>query len=464
VGLSAQALTKRYGEAPGYEAVRGASLDLAEGELVAIVGRSGSGKSTLLAMLGALTPPSGGRAVLDGADIWALPERERAALRCRRIGFVFQFPSLLPNLTAADNVALPALLGRTMNVETAQARACELLSRVGLAGRGAAYPASLSGGEQRRVAIARALVNRPRLLLADEPTSDLDEDTEADTIALLEALHQSDGFAFVLVTHNLEIAARAPRVLEMRAGVLAPADRLQATNAAAPRSPRRLGPAEAIAPPAAAVAPARLGAELGRAVQVFLVAVAAVLAVVLAVDFAVAKHQQMQVRVRGARLAQLADLALNDLQGEIRSVSDLGGGRYELAMSLRNADPDRPIYVMAPDMRAYVQVGKVWQEVPLTASGGDDDGAVRKIDGERVYRFAFEARVEGFAQLLPGYMHVRFSDAMLVSPRPDPQGDVFQRRDNYYIYLKPYDADDMAVAKRTKFPGKPPLWIPMPPH
>jgi putative ABC transport system ATP-binding protein/macrolide transport system ATP-binding/permease protein/lipoprotein-releasing system ATP-binding protein len=463
MGLSAQSLTKRYGEAPGYEAVRGASLDLAEGERIAIVGRSGSGKSTLLAMLGALTPPSAGSVVLDATDIWALPERARAALRCRRIGFVFQFPSLLPNLTAADNVALPALLGRTMTADAAQARACELLSRVGLGGRGATYPASLSGGEQRRVAIARALVNRPRLLLADEPTSDLDEDTEGEIVTVLEALHRSDGHAFVLVTHNLEIAARAPRVLEMRAGVLAPADWLQAANAAAPRPPRRLGPPEPAAPLAATVAPARLGGELRRPVQVFLVAVAAVLAVVLAVDFAVAKYQRMQVRAEGARLAELADLALNDLQGEIRSVSDLGGGRYELAVALRNADLDRPIYVMAPDMRGYVQVGKVWQELPLAASG-DGDGAVRRIDGEHIYRFGFEARVEGFAQLVPGYMHVRFSDAMLVSPRPEPQGDVFQRRDNYYIYLKPFDADDAALARRTKFHGKPPLWIPMPPH
>ena len=111
--LSAQLLTKRYGSAPGYEAVRGASLELRAGEFVSIVGRSGSGKSTFMAMLGALTEPSEGKVLLDGTDIWALPEAQRAIVRARRIGFIFQFPSLLSNLSAVDNVALPALLGRT---------------------------------------------------------------------------------------------------------------------------------------------------------------------------------------------------------------------------------------------------------------------------------------------------------------------------------------------------------------
>ena len=213
--LSAQSLTKRYGAAPGYEAVRGACLELRASEFISIVGRSGSGKSTLLAMLGALTPPTEGRLLLDGTDIWALPETELATFRCRHIGFVFQFPSLLSNLTAVDNIAVPALLGRTMDSAQAYARAYELLARVGLADCADAYPGNMSGGEQRRVVIARALINSPRLLLADEPTSDLDEDTEADIIDLLERLQQSHSFGLVLVTHNLEIAKRAQRTYEM---------------------------------------------------------------------------------------------------------------------------------------------------------------------------------------------------------------------------------------------------------
>ena len=220
--LSAQSLTKRYGTAPGHDAVRNASLELAAGEFVSIVGRSGSGKSTLMAMLGALTTPTHGKLLLDGTDVWTLPESELASFRARHIGFVFQIPSLLSNLTAVDNVAVPALLGRTMDAEAAYARAYDLIARVGLADRADAYPGSMSGGEQRRVAIARALVNSPRLLLADEPTSDLDEETENDIVDLLEELQQADGFGFVLVTHNLELARRAPRTYEMRQGVLEP--------------------------------------------------------------------------------------------------------------------------------------------------------------------------------------------------------------------------------------------------
>ena len=219
--LSAQSLTKRYGRAPGHEAVRDASLDLTAGEFVSIVGRSGSGKSTLMAMLGALTRPTQGKLLLDGTDVWALSESERANFRSRHIGFVFQVPSLLSNLTAADNVAVPALLGRTMDADEAYARAHELIARVGLSDRAHAYPASMSGGEQRRVAIARALINSPRLLLADEPTSDLDEETENDIVDLLEELQRTDGFAFVLVTHDLALARRAQRTYEMRQGALA---------------------------------------------------------------------------------------------------------------------------------------------------------------------------------------------------------------------------------------------------
>src|SRR5207245_780195 len=171
-----------------YVAVSTSSLDVARCAFISIVVPSGSGKSTLMAMLGTLTKPTQGRLLLDGIDVWTLSESERATFRACHVGFVFQFPSLLSNLTAADNVAVPALLGRTMPAEQAYARAHELLARVGLADRAEAYPDSMSGGEQRRVAVARALINAPPLLLADEPTSDLDEHTDGDIIDLLEEL------------------------------------------------------------------------------------------------------------------------------------------------------------------------------------------------------------------------------------------------------------------------------------
>jgi len=170
----------------------------------------------------------------------------------------------------------------------------------------------------------------------------------------------------------------------------------------------------------------------------------------------------MRVRERAARIASLQHLALNRLRGDVQSVSDLGDGRYELTTYLQNVGGE-PIYVMAPDMRAYVQVASVWQEVAMTPA---DDSAmgVANIESKQTYRYRFDARVRDFAQLLPNYMHVRFSGSMLVSPSSAPNGDLFERRDNYYVYLKPFDIPDEVVLRRMRFLGKPPVWIPMPPH
>jgi putative ABC transport system ATP-binding protein/macrolide transport system ATP-binding/permease protein/lipoprotein-releasing system ATP-binding protein len=465
--LSAQSVTKRYGANPGYEAVRDACLELHSGEFISIVGRSGSGKSTLLASLGALAKPTEGKVLLDGADIWAQSESELAAIRSRQIGFIFQFPSLLPNLTAVDNVAVPALLGRSMEAGRAYQRAYDLLTRVGLAGRAEAYPDSMSGGEQRRAIIARALVNAPPLLLADEPTSDLDEDSESEIVDLLEHLQRTEAFGLLLVTHNLQFARHAERVYEMRQGTLVPLDLPDVTV-----EPRRqqwyfaLADAHIGQEPAAARnvhRPFPLGGELWRSARIFLLGGAVIFVGVVLVDFSVAKYQELQVREYGARIAKLAEMALSSLQGEVQSITDLGDGRYELAVDLSNVAGEQPIYVMSPEMRAYVQVGKTWQEVPL-APADDGVGGVLKIAGKHTYRYVLEARVGNFAQLFPNYMHVRFSDTMLISPSGSPPDQVFERKDNYYVYLKPFDIADDTILKRTKFAGKPPVWIPMPPH
>jgi ABC-type lipoprotein export system ATPase subunit len=415
-------------------------------------------------MLGALTSPTQGKLLLDGADVWALSEAELATFRSRQVGFVFQFPSLLPNLTAVDNVAVPALLGRTMDHPDAYARAYDLLARVGLADRAEAYPGSMSGGEQRRVMIARALVNSPPLLLADEPTSDLDEDTETDIIELLQQLQRTESFGFVLVTHNLTLAKRAQRTYEMRQGVLAATD-LPEVVAEAQRQ-RRFGPIEVRPepkPPAASPAPIRLGGNLWRATQTFLLAGTVVFAGILLADFGVGQYQEMRLRERAARLSALRHLALNSLRGDVQSVTDLGDGRYELTTYLQNVGAGEPIYVMSPDMRAYVQVRTVWRELPMKP-GDESTGGVRKIEGKQTYRYLFDARLNDFAQLLPNYMHVRFSGTMLVSPSSVPRDDVFERKDNYYVYLKPFDVSDEVVLRRMRFSGKPPVWIPMPPH
>jgi hypothetical protein len=209
----------------------------------------------------------------------------------------------------------------------------------------------------------------------------------------------------------------------------------------------------------AAAEPSRLGANLWCGVQVTVLGGAVFLVSILLADFGVAKYEEMQIRENGVRPAQLADMALSALQSEVQSVTDLGKGQYELAVALRNVRADPSIYVMPPDMRGYVQIGRTWREIPLRPAA-DAPVGVSKIDGNQVYHSLFEARVSDFTQLLPNYVHVRFSDTMLVSPSATPKGEVFERKDNYYVYLKPFDVSDETVLRRMKFIGKPPVGSP----
>jgi putative ABC transport system ATP-binding protein len=202
----------------GVAAVRGVSLRVARGEYVAIVGPSGCGKSTMLNLLGAIDTPTAGHVLLDGVDVRQLTDRDATRLRLERVGFVFQRFYLMGTLTAAENVELPmAELGLAR--ATRRARARELLGYVGLSDRADHRPAQLSGGEQQRVAIARALANRPALLLADEPTGELDAATGEEIIALLAQLH-ADGTTIVVVTHDNRLADAAHRVVQMKDGTI----------------------------------------------------------------------------------------------------------------------------------------------------------------------------------------------------------------------------------------------------
>jgi lipoprotein-releasing system ATP-binding protein len=215
-------LEKTYRTARGELTLfRGLSLQVQAGEMVAIVGQSGAGKSTLLHILGALDAPSAGTVRFASTDVARLSPREAAAFRNREIGYVWQFHYLLPEFTALENVALP-LLARGAKKNDALRTAASWLTEVGLEDRGDHRPGELSGGEQQRVALARALVNNPRLLLADEPTGDLDEITAGRVFDLIQRLHLSHGLTSILVTHNLDLAARCTRVLRLEGGLLAP--------------------------------------------------------------------------------------------------------------------------------------------------------------------------------------------------------------------------------------------------
>ena len=199
-------------------AVRGVTLDVARGEYVAVVGPSGCGKSTLLNLLGVIDRPSRGQVLVDGRDTSLMRDAEATAFRLRHVGFVFQRFYLMPTLSALENVVLPMAEAGVPKAERI-ARARELLAYVGLAARERHRPTQLSGGEQQRVAIARALANRPALLLADEPTGELDARTGAEIIRLFGRLH-ADGTTIVVVTHDEELARAARRVIHMRDGVV----------------------------------------------------------------------------------------------------------------------------------------------------------------------------------------------------------------------------------------------------
>ena len=221
--LTIENVTKTYFlEGNKIDAVSNITLGINKGEFVSIVGHSGSGKTTLLSIIGGIARPTSGRVVFEGDDLYALDSDRLSGYRCEKIGFMFQFSSLLPVLTAKENILLSVLFksnGGASDVH--EEKAVGLLKMVGLGDKINAYPSQLSGGQQRRVAIARAFMNDPELILADEPTGDLDEETEAEMMRFFKSMNAGKNITFIMVTHNSDLAMQTGRRLRMSNGAIA---------------------------------------------------------------------------------------------------------------------------------------------------------------------------------------------------------------------------------------------------
>ncbi len=218
--IDLQGVTKTYQSGDvTIRALDHVDFEMDTNEFIVVYGRSGSGKTTLLSMIGGLTRPTSGKVSFNGIDLWTLSDKEQSEFRNKHIGFIFQFSSLIPTLNVMDNMRLPTILTGERRDGQRAARARELLEMVALGHRSDSYPSQLSGGEQRRVAIARALMNRPQVLLADEPTGDLDEETETDVMRVFQQVN-GQGTGILMVTHNTNLGFMAGRVVKMACGIL----------------------------------------------------------------------------------------------------------------------------------------------------------------------------------------------------------------------------------------------------
>ena len=481
--VSARGAERRFATPRGsIVAVAGVDLDVAAGECLAICGRSGSGKSTLLALLGGLCHPSAGVVSFHGRPWRAIGRAEGERIRAREIGFLFQSGGLLPGLRLIDNVALPRLLAGGTRHE-AYTRAERLLDSVGLAGRWDAHPAELSGGQQRRAGLARALVNEPALILADEPTGDLDPRAAGEIIRLLVDERERHQATLVIVTHDEQVAAIADRALWMEGGRIAPLPAPPFERGAVPGRKTAAGvlpeaPAETgtagieatvFEPPPPMLlpsAPTPPGGEW-QATALGLLAGAALSAAILAgADRIIARRQEAIVTSLRDQRRIAEEMALQDLRADLDDVVSLGTRRFRATMFLENQRRDRPLFVLGPSIAAAMQRDGSWNTFALDGNG-TTGATVRPIEAAKTTIAVEFTLPEGsYDELIRGYLHVRFTASMVVSERDDGTGDLFERIDGYYVYLRDPALSEDDVRRLNEWPpgSTVPAWIAMPAH
>lgn len=451
-------------------AVDRVSLTLAAGESLAILGRSGSGKSTLLATLAGLCLPTAGEVRLRGRSWSMLSPRETQAARAGVIGLVLQDAGLLPGLRAFDNVLLPLVVaGRSP--AAAAARVEELLARVGLSDRWDAYPAELSGGQQRRIAVARALACEPPLVFADEPTADLDAAAAREVIALLAELSERGRTTIVVVTHDPSVAAVATRRFWMERGRCEADGSDLGAAGLAPVLPTAFRPSaiDAFEPPPAALVPARPSLSIAASLRAwlpFLAGAAVAIAAVGLVDALVARRQSARVEAVRVRRRLVEEMALQDLRADLDDVAVTDDFRCRATLFLENFRPARPLHVLGPRVDVAIQRDGRWESVPLEPAA-EDAPAIRTVAaGRSLIPVAFKVPALTYDRLLPGYLHVRFGASFVISDRADGTGDLFDRDDAYYVYLRDPRLTEVEVREANGWGPKAtvPVWIGMPAH
>lgn len=445
--LRADGLRKLYGSAGVVEA----SVGICPGEAVAVLGRSGSGKSTLMAMLAGLCRPQRGSVQLlvpQPRDLWSLSTAERCRLRRGPIGFISQFTSLLPSLSTLENVLLPALLAGRSRDGALLAEAERWLAAVQLDHRQQVTAAQLSGGEQRRAIVARALLTNPAVLLADEPTSNLDGESETELFALLQDLCRRAGTALLMVTHSDALAQHCDRMLRLEAGVLREAGSGLASAPLTPLPPQ--GDVDGVAD--AVPDPSRRRLLAGGA------------AAGLALVAGAGAWGQWWRGQRGRALQhrdQLQRLAFSGLSAELTALERLGQSGYRGTIAVDNLDRLQALYLLPLDVQLYVQQGSRWN--PYAAAWSEDSRSVLAVERPASLHVDLLDLPDRFTELVPGYMHVRLDVTYAISDRPDPDAVPVERRDSFFVYLLPLNPDPERIAQNA-FPGEVPLFIPMPPH
>jgi ABC-type lipoprotein export system ATPase subunit len=463
-------------------AVDDVTIQVAAGECVAICGRSGSGKSTLLSLLGGLARPTSGTVLYAGRPWTELSAAEVQAARSGGIGLLWQESVLLPGLTALDNVVLPQLVAGHPRA-AACARAERMLERVGMRERWDAHPAELSGGQQRRVALARALATEPRLILADEPTNDLDAHAEAEIVRLLAEIREAGTTAIVLVTHDPAVAAIADRRLWMERGRI-----VDGAKEAAPRPAPRIGPLESsssaavrlqafepAAPDLVPQTPAVATADWRRTVVPFALGLGVAAAAIAGIDRFVARRQEVVVETIREQRRLAEEMALQDLRADIDDIAPVGADGFTATLFLENYRPERPLHVLGPATGVAVQRDGRWEGLPagVSPAGVNSTGAsqaareIRRVGADRLLMpVSFSLPAGPYDELLRGYLHVRISASLVVGDRDDGTGDLFERSDAYYVYLRDPRLTEDAIRAANGWGAKAavPLWIPMPAH